>query len=72
MKKFNNNKRLWETILKFNCLKLVIVKYISAINAKTKIPKNMTDKNKKYTQELLSKGPKYVDMKSDIIIYSFN
>jgi len=42
---------------------------ISVINTETRPMKNITVRIKKYKQEFLSKGPKYCDIKSDIILY---
>jgi hypothetical protein len=63
-----NNKSIpFENILKFNCLKFLTTNNNSVNNAKTKIEKKKIVKKRKYIQELLSKGPKNLFIKSDII-----
>jgi hypothetical protein len=64
-----NNKSIpFENILKFNCLKFLTTNNNSVNNAKTKRAKKNIVKKRKYIQELLSKGPKNLVIKSDIYI----
>jgi hypothetical protein len=63
-----NNKSIpFENILKFNCLKFLTTNNNSVNNAKTNRAKKKIVKRRKYTQALLSKGPKNFVMKSDIL-----
>jgi hypothetical protein len=58
MKELNNNKTPLVKTLKSNSLYLLIMNNASAIIVKIKMAKNIIAKNKKYTQDCLSKGPK--------------
>ena len=67
IKKFNNNINPFVNILKLSCLKFLIKKTISANKAKVKAIKKNIVKNKKYAQDFLSKGPKKLLTKLDIL-----
>jgi predicted RNase H-like nuclease len=67
IKKFNNNKISFVNILKSSCLKFLIKKTNSANKAKVKAIKKNIVKNKKYEQDFLSKGPKKLLTKLDIL-----
>jgi hypothetical protein len=69
MKELNNNKSPLTNSLKFNLFECLTKNTISPIIVKTKVKKKNTERIRKYKQDSFVKGPKYLFIKSDIIIY---